>query len=96
MTLYDGIFIIGFSECYIYLLTTIKMASMTKLIVGGVVALLLFGIMGAIGIDAVADMDTDGDTNNTDFAALATLLILPALALVVGVGVKLGRGFGIF
>jgi len=96
MTLWDGIFIIRLVECYIYLLTTLNMASMTKLIVGGVVALLLFGIMGAIGIDAVADMDTDGDTNNTDFSALATLLILPALALVVGVGVKLGRGFGIF
>ena len=72
------------------------MASMTKLIVGGTVALLLFGIIGAIGIGEVADMDTDGATNNTSFSSLGTLLILPALALVVGVGVKLGRGFGIF
>jgi hypothetical protein len=67
----------------------------TKVIVGAVIAIFVLAILAPTVIDQLADMDTDGDTNNTEFSYLASLPPLMALFLLLGGGYMAGKKFGL-
>lgn len=71
------------------------MALSTNLIVGGVIAVFVLAVLSPVAIDALADMDTDGDTNNTEFDYLVYIPPLIALFLLLGAGYKVGKSFGL-
>ncbi len=67
----------------------------SKAVTSIVIVGFLLAILAPVAITQLADMDTDGTSNNTEFAFLASLPAIIGLFLLLGGGYMIGRKTGL-
>ena len=67
----------------------------SKAVVSIVIVGFILAILAPVAITQLADMDTDGDTNNTEFSYLTSIPALIGLFILLGGGYMIGRKTGL-